>query len=851
MKFEDLSQRAKNVCLDNDIYSLDELIEFINEGGKLSSLRNCGKKTIYEFNHLISNNINEGNKLNYSPQNSSELTSLYNSIRDNDLKRDIFYDYFNSHLNNLSVRSKNAYLMIVGNEINPIDSFIQKAILNHISFESLKNVGKKASQELENLRGKIEESLHYHAKQQIDKHDHLLKILETSLGFKFNEIDGSYDNLKNSLKNKQFDLIKFFDSYIINHFVEREVDKLLLIMFLSEDNEVFSLDKISKKVGLSRERVRQISVNNLKSRTFTFLSNLLFYCEGLSNDIEHEYFSKVRLRREKIEKKLNLNYLTYNSSTLTKIISFITNDFSVIYSGEQLEAINRGHNIYSRDFYTKNRVLKSNYIFSKEFINKEFCLEILNDFLDRNCKKVQHNYYYNPFLKFNLSGKQKEFLINLITENFNCDYTEDGFLIKRNTVITLDEIVENVLLEEDKPLLLSEIYHRLDKRHPGKCKSEEALRGTIGRLKEKFIHLRGATTEGKTLYGLKKWENTKELKSGSIKQLCIDYLNNKKNPVHLLELSRFIIKHRKTTSRNILTNLKFDPHNNFIFLKSSFIGLAKKKYNKKFIDSIKSLGGPGGSRIMEFLKNNIYYNYDATVSKFSNELKCFPIQVEQTIINGIDNGVLRKKAENIYYNSIQEDSIINDLFISEDEINILGYNPYRVSIEDKKVVIRIKQSLNNNVNLKDSDFQNDGFYGGGYFSPARCLIVYNPSMNRYKAYLWLNEIKIEEINMNFKFNIENDFAVIKVSSQTNIVDFTRNKSKKFISLLKILLESNMKYEDFIIDGKSIKMEYLDLEGLSELNAISKITNEVFEKYNVELEISESREIYQRIKIAKN
>lgn len=311
------------------------------------------------------------------------------------------------------------------------------------------------------------------------------------------------------------------------------------------------------------------------------------------------------------------------------------------------------------------------------------------------------------------------------------------------------------------------------------------------------------------------------------------------------------MKHRQTTQYNIFGNLKLDPHNNFIFFKSSFIGLTKKIYNKNIIDLIKSLGGVSSSRISEFLKNNIYYNYEDVVSKFSNELKVFPIQIEQIILNGIDNGILKLKKEKIYYNSIQEDSIINDLFISENEKKILGYNPYRVSIDDKRVVIRIKQSLNNKVNLNLSDFQNDGFYGGGYFSPGRCLIVYSPSLFRYRAYLWFNEIKIDEINTNFKFNYESDFAVKKVSSQTNIVDFSRKKSKKFISFLKILLESNMRFEDYRIDGKSIKIDYLDVEGLSELNAISKITSEVFDKYNIELEISESREIYQRIKLSKS
>ena len=61
----------------------------------------------------------------------------------------------------------------------------------------------------------------------------------------------------------------------------------------------------------------------------------------------------------------------------------------------------------------------------------------------------------------------------------------------------------------------------------------------------------------------------------------------------------------------------------------------------------------------------------------------------------------------------------------------------------------------------------------------------------------------------------------------------------------------MKYDEFKIDGKSINLNYLNIDNISELNAISKITNEALEKFNKELDISEAREIYQRIKLSKN
>ena len=248
--------------------------------------------------------------------------------------------------------------------------------------------------------------------------------------------------------------------------------------------------------------------------------------------------------------------------------------------------------------------------------------------------------------------------------------------------------------------------------------------------------MRGAKGR-KTLYGLKEWERTKNLKGGSIKQLCINYLESKSTPVHMLELSRFIIKNRETNQKNILTNLKLDPHHNFVYFKSNFIGLRKKKYKKAFIDSIKSFGGTKSAKVFEFLKNNIYYNYNSLINKFSLQLKAYPIQIEQSIIYGIQNEIIYKKDEKVYYNSVQEDFIINDLFKSIEDANILGYNPYRVSFNDEKIVLRVIQSLNNNVALLDSNFEFDdnSFYDRGYFSKYRCLLIFNPSLSKYRAYL--------------------------------------------------------------------------------------------------------------------
>jgi hypothetical protein len=841
--FKDLSFRAMRVCRDNNFNSVSDIIVFIKKGGRLSNLKSCGKKTVLEIEELVKGRIENENLKLYD-----KLKEKYKKIRDDKWKKQLFDANFKSLLNNLSVRSRNGYILIVKNDQNGVDSFIDKVFFNNLDFESIRNMGKKSIIELEFFKKNIKSLIEDYSEKEINEFDLIIKNLENFLGFSFDEIESSEHKLIESIKNKEVDLIYFFDFYILNYYIKKDVDKFLLIKYLYPKNKEFNTnEQIAEKSGLTRERVRQKGVKVLNERRFYNLSNLIPLSLGISDKIKLDYY-KVVIPENLTKKKLL--YLDYNSHILTNILNLVLGDYSVLSLGEELKAIGRGKT-YRYDLYKSNKKVKVNYVFSKEFINKDLCLEILNDVYHRFCYNIEEDYLYNPFLNFNLSTQQKDFINELVFENFNLSYNSEGILFKRNTFITLDELIEKVLKKADKPLLIEEIYERLESNYPGRCKSAEALRGTVARENDKFMFMRAAKGR-KTLYGLFEWKKTKNLKGGSIKQLCIDYLESKSTPVHLLELSRFIMKNRETNPNNILSNLKLDPHDNFIYYKSRFIGLKKKKYDIKFINSIKFLGGVSSNKIFRFLKNNIYYDYKLIVEKYTKEFDVHPIQVEQIIMYGIENEVFNKKGDKVYYNSVQEDFIIKDLFKSEEDIKILGYNPYRVSFNDEKVVFKVIQSLNSNVNLLESYFNFDeSVYEMGYFSKYRCLLIYNPSLSKYRVYLWNKNIDLDKTEMNFKFNDENDFSILNINTTTNIVDFTRNKTKKFLAFLNVLLDSEMRYDEFKIDGKSINLDYINIDNISELNAISKITSEALEKFNTEIDISDAREIYQRIKLSKN
>jgi DNA-directed RNA polymerase delta subunit len=69
---------------------------------------------------------------------------------------------------------------------------------------------------------------------------------------------------------------------------------------------------------------------------------------------------------------------------------------------------------------------------------------------------------------------------------------------------------------------------------------------------------------GKTsTYALASWS---QVKTGTIKQLAKEFLENHEHPVHLSDLSKHVNKFRKTHEKNVYSNLKLDRTGTFVFL---------------------------------------------------------------------------------------------------------------------------------------------------------------------------------------------------------------------------------------------------------------------------------------------
>ena len=83
-------------------------------------------------------------------------------------------------------------------------------------------------------------------------------------------------------------------------------------------------------------------------------------------------------------------------------------------------------------------------------------------------------------------------------------------------------------------------------------------------------------------FGLKKWEGQLEgFKGGTIRSIVAEYLDSKLTPIHISKITKYVKKYRETTSKkSILSSLKSDPSNIFIFFKDSHVGVIEKNYGQ-------------------------------------------------------------------------------------------------------------------------------------------------------------------------------------------------------------------------------------------------------------------------------
>jgi hypothetical protein len=574
---EDIGVRSYNVCNDNGLKDLSEILRHHLENKTFENLRNCGRKSNDELTTLClkyrdydSRNIDEYSK----PK--KQFTSIVSNLTR--IQREIVNSFIEINFNNLSNRSKNAIASFLKGNLR-IRNIAERILANpRFNFKHIKNAGTKS---VEEIKGFVDVIIEFVKKVDEVENENDLIVLKNRF-----------------LIEKLFSVFKIPSEILESQSVFKIVDFLIIInvIFSKNQNIIFqkafklydgqpelTLDEVAEEINITRERVRLIRKEILESLhiNFQFIRSIeddLYQKYGID---QNQYLINIEADLSNLINCANSTYFTNEFNTFI-IYSYLSDEFDLV--GE-IEDVLLPQHLNSKERHNWN----SFYLVKKE-ISMSFSFErLLNDISLRYEERINETYTFNfkSYLSKFLTSGQIEMLdvIMPIVEkiifnelNIIIDL-EDNIAFKKNTIKHVYEYAYEALEHLGKPSKVKDIVLAVNYLNPYYDTDEPKIRASMKR-KHGFVPV-----GRKSIFGLKRWENEIEnFKGGTIRAIAKEFLMEFDEPQHRNELNEYVKQFRpKTNVRSVYNNLCVDESKTFDFFENYFIGLTSKEYSDKYI----------------------------------------------------------------------------------------------------------------------------------------------------------------------------------------------------------------------------------------------------------------------------
>jgi hypothetical protein len=636
-KNEKISVRSFNVCNENDLINLKSILEYYNENRSFDKLRNCGKKSNDELTALCLK-YSDYENVNFSIPLKPDKKLLSSIINFSRTQRELINSFIEINTNNLSNRSKKAFTSYLGGNLK-IQNISERILTDDsFDFQNIKNVGSKSINELKSF---YESLIDFIAKVSEIRNENELVVMRNRF---FIEKTFSIYLIPNEILESQ-SIFSIVDFLIKKDTIFDKNDKIIFQKALKiyENQTVNTIDEIADELKISRERVRQIRKNILENlfTKFQFLRNLKYDLYQKFSLDQNQQMIDVN---EDLNKVINqINHTNFSAEfNLILIYSYIPEKFELLGNIEDV--------LQAKTFISRGRHNWDNfYLVSKELTSLFDFNNFIEDLSNRLTDRIEETYsfqfesYLSKFLKVEdsyITVRVLPVAEKIINKEFDLIIDlNDNIVFKRNTVKQVHEFALEALEKLGVPSKIETIYKLIKKDFPEITKSKDALRGSLQRSPEIIYFGRSST------YGLKKWESEKEgIKGGTIRNIVFKFLDLESLPIHISKISNHVLKYRPNSNeKSIFYNLKLDDSNSFSFFKESYIGLVKKKYDKRFeLLSKKDITGiktweERYTELKEFLALNNRLPFSSGC--FENEIKLYrwyKIQVRKTINGEID-----------------------------------------------------------------------------------------------------------------------------------------------------------------------------------------------------------------------
>ncbi len=464
-------------------------------------------------------------------------------------------------INNLSERTKK---VCINSSLDNLYKILGYHFRNR-SFRQVRNCGEKTNNELQTMSDYYIRQYNINPDElEQDEDNYLFDKLKFYCYTRYGISSETAEPYRQYFLMRRFPVFRFIGEILKSELSDREYFIFKHNFNFFKEEQKMTLQAIGDIYDITRERVRQIAlyIPGKLSEILSIFNEELYFAN-------HYYDYKVDSNKNYIvmdemhASKLNrYEYLEFTPKFYAFAFAELYKDFIALFLED-----NTPHNIYF--LINKKHYHRFNYI---GFYNEIYGL--VND-------RVEEDYSidYHRLIKAHINDDNestfklaKPYCDKLVLKEFGLYKDKNNQLyIRRNTMKKISEYIIEVLETHKTPMTLEEICAALQTMDIKVPQNIESLRSSILSIDE-------VTAIGKTsTYALKKWDN---VKTGTIKQLVYSYLKQYDDPVHISYISDYVNQYRQTNNKNILSNLKLDKTDSFMFFRKGYVGLTEKDYAK-------------------------------------------------------------------------------------------------------------------------------------------------------------------------------------------------------------------------------------------------------------------------------
>lgn len=641
-----LSSRSYNICIDNELFDINSIVNFFLINKNFYKLKNCGRRSNNELVDFCNEYINDCNLDDLSCQkNNNSLSNIILKLSEGQIK--LLNDCIKKMFDELSVRSQNALSSYLTNKIDLFEIYNKILNLNDFKFNSIQKVGLKSEIELNSFVLRLINLIN----ELSTKNEISLKILKKKLFFE--KLFPTLTTPENLLEENS--IIELIDYLLYQDaFFDKNENFIFNNTFnIYKNSNVISKQEISSILDISEERVRQLKIYCLQNLPIRMEFIKLFDVNLLLQKFEITDIGDIIIIDDLKLTDLNNELNTKFSNDFLFFIIYIlcSEEFEILREDDFI--LNKLHKNKKKSHNWKNY-----YLIRKKNIDTFDFLLMLNDINSILNKKNNRKYeldLYSYLINFSKVDCVKDdstalqIASKIIVKEFGVNISNNNTLIiERNTEKLISEYAVEILEKLGRPSKLKDIYNIYSTINSNFSNNINSFQVSINRSDE-IINIGKNGT-----YSLKKWKKEKNnIKYFSIRDIVYEMLLSSNEPIHLFEIYKFIIKHKPLTSiRSIKTNIKIGKK--FIVFPNNYIGLSSKKYNSNKINFNKINGTYFSiSNLQKFNHQTIDEIIDFFYSKFSYDKK----QVEYILNCKINNNEIIKLNNKLIINKNFNESV--------------------------------------------------------------------------------------------------------------------------------------------------------------------------------------------------